>query len=155
VRRLAAIALLVLAPAALAAAQAPATDDAALSRRSRAIERSTMSPFCPGKTIYDCPSPRAAEWRADIRSWLREGASPAEIRERLQARDPSFDLDGDSPGAAGALIVLLGSSLVMLLVALVVWRRRRDEPTASDPIDGEDSPELDARLEEELERQSV
>lgn len=152
--RVALVVLLVLAPATLAVAQetTEAVDDAALSRRSRAIERSTMSPFCPGKTIYDCPSPRAAEWRADIRGWLREGASATEIRERLQARDPDFDLGGSNPGTGGALAIFLGSALVMLLIAVVIWRRRRADPAPDGPPDADDDPELDARLEEELAR---
>src|SRR5690606_7766162 len=40
------------------------------SRRAAEIYKTTMSPFCPGRTIDACPSPYATEWRDDIRQWV-------------------------------------------------------------------------------------
>lgn len=137
--------------AAPAHAQAP-SEELGLSQRSRAIERSTMSPFCPGKTLYDCPSPRAAEWRADIRGWLAEGATAEQIRRRLQAREPEFDLDGARPSGVvmGGLLALV--TLIMLAVGVVVWRRSRSPGLDEDDDEPEPPSELDARLEAELAR---
>lgn len=121
-----------------------------LAQRSRAIARGTMSPFCPGKTLYDCPSPRAAEWRADIRDWLAEGATPVQIRARLQAREPQFDLDGarPSPLVIGGLLAV--AALLMLAIGFVIWRRR--DPDPPDPEPPLEPDPLDARLESELAR---
>ena len=51
-----------------------------------AIARQTMSPFCPGRTLADCPSEYATEWRRDIRHMLAAGRSPAEIQDELERR---------------------------------------------------------------------
>ncbi len=136
------------------AASGQAPDDGALelSQRARSIETSTMSPFCPGKTLYDCPSPRAAEWRSDIRGWLAQGLSPSEIRGRLQAREPDFDLDGSDPGTGGALVILAFGVLAMLGIGAAVWRRgvrARAAEAHEAPEDGPDEG-LEERLDAEL-----
>ena len=72
-------------------ASAPRSAQMAAARRAQQLAGATMSPFCPGKTIDACPSPRAGAWRADLRRWTAEGVDSAEIRRRLQARVPGFD----------------------------------------------------------------
>lgn len=148
-------ALLVSLIAVTAAAQlgAPSTDWGAATR-ARQIEKSTLSPFCPGKTLYDCPSPAAAEWRADIQRWVREGASATEVRARLQARRPDFDLEGATgAGPIGALVAAFTFGALLLLG----WRMRRaprDEATASDDEATDDASdgELERALDRELAR---
>ena len=45
-----------------------------------------MSPFCPGRTLADCPSPNATLVKDEIRALLRSGRTEAEIRADLSAR---------------------------------------------------------------------
>ena len=63
-----------------------AGDELADSRRARGLADELMSPFCPGRTLSDCPSPNASAVREEIRAWVHEGHTDAEIRERLRAR---------------------------------------------------------------------
>lgn len=129
---------------------------AAQSRRAVAIERETMSPFCPGMTLYTCPSPNASRWRSDIREMLDEGLDETEIRARLQARAPGFDLSGQPAGGRSWTLPALAGALATLLLALVAWRLRRGrapgarEAAGDEGSEREDDPRLDARLEDEL-----
>ena len=77
---------------AFGSASASAEETPVESRQVQSIVRNTASPFCPGKTLDSCPSPKAGEWRRDIREWVGEGVPEPEIRDRLQARVPGFDL---------------------------------------------------------------
>lgn len=120
--------------------------------RVRTIERSTLSPFCPGQTLYDCPSPRAAEWRSDIRRWVDEGVSSKEIKGRLQARVPDMNLESDSPGPAPVFAI----ALVSIVVVLAFAYRARRRAQKSTPIEALSSPpaeeadELDRQIDREL-----
>ena len=121
------------------------TDD---SRTVQAIVRTTNSPFCPGKTLDSCPSPKAAEWRADINQWVEADVPEAAIRERLQQRVPGFELK-PQPVASGWLIPLV-AVLVSTLWFVVMSRRlrRRTRLVERAPIDRHRS--FDSRLDEEL-----
>lgn len=123
------------------------TEGGAADRRSLSIYRSTQSPFCPGRTLDDCPSEAAAAWRADIREWVEEGASGREIRERLQARAPDVDLSGRR-GVPGWLFALLAFGAAGFGLWAARRLRRRAPPDTSPAV----GPELDARLDEELAR---
>jgi cytochrome c-type biogenesis protein CcmH/NrfF len=129
------------------------TPAAAAGRQAQSIARATMSPFCPGKTIAACPSPRAEQWRADIRAWVSQGASAGEIQARLQRRAPGFDLEG-RPGRGWDWALPLGALAVVtiwLLVLLARLRPRGDGEQAAPPLAaGADDAELDTRLEAEL-----
>ncbi|MGD8861824.1 MAG: cytochrome c-type biogenesis protein CcmH [Myxococcales bacterium] len=138
---------------------APTAEQA--SRQAQGVARSIMSPFCPGKTVDACPSPRAGQWRREIRQWVEQGDSPEQIRARLQARVPGFDLSG-RPGARWDWALPLGA---MTLATLGLWLfvrrlrpRDRMRPPRSPSRDPEsDTPErdrddLDARIDAELAR---
>jgi hypothetical protein len=135
----------------LGAACAP--DSEVESNGSRAVQtivRTTNSPFCPGKTLDSCPSPKAAEWRTDINEWVEADVPPAEIRERLQRRVPGFDLK-PKPVTSGWLIPLLAlivSTAWFVIIARRLRPRRVERRTAPTPQD--DS--FDTRLDEELAR---
>jgi cytochrome c-type biogenesis protein CcmH/NrfF len=131
----------------------PAMAAAQDGARAVSIYRNTQSPFCPGRTLDDCPSPDAATWRADIRRWVDEGASGAEIRARLQDRVPGFDLSGRA-GVPGLGFAIGAFTLVALALGarFVVRRRRRSDPTIEPDADPTRDEELDARLDDELAR---
>ena len=139
--------LLVAACVVLASASSAQTvtgSDTERSRRAYALAGDMMSPFCPGRTLADCPSPNAAAWREEIRDWVDAGVPDAEIRTRLQARTPENDLSAVPRGPIGwalpGLILLAG--LVILTAAL----RRVTAPKGEPELD----PELEAELLQEL-----
>ena len=121
--------------------------DADDSRTVQSIVRTTNSPFCPGKTLDSCPSPRAAEWRADIHDWVEADVGAEEIRSRLQRRVPGFDLS-PKPLAFGWVIPLVALAVSTLWFFVVSRRpRRRASPSRSA---ASADPSFDARLDEEL-----
>ena len=103
-----------------------------------------MSPFCPGRTLADCPSPNAAAWREEIRLWVDAGTPDAVIRARLQARMPGTDLTAVPRGPLGW--ALPGLILLAGLGILVAALRRVTRPAAEPDVD----PELEAELLREL-----
>lgn len=127
-----------------------------VARQSQALSRTIMSPFCPGKTVDSCPSPKAGAWRRDIRDWVARGDSAEEIRARLQARAPDFDLAG-RPGVGWDWVLPVGAMLLATLGLLLVVRRLRprgDTPRESEggreAVGERDIQGLDARIEAEL-----
>jgi cytochrome c-type biogenesis protein CcmH/NrfF len=48
-----------------------------------ALAHELMSPYCPGRTLAECPSPQADELRLWILERARAGASRAEVEEEL------------------------------------------------------------------------
>jgi len=132
--------------------QAETPDEQA--KRAQDLNRTVMSPFCPGRTLEGCPSPSAKQWRDDIREWVAQGLSSDEIRRRLYQRteqdltgSPSTALDSVLPFivtlAALVLLVLLLRKLVKPTPVAEGSSRKAGEP-ATNPQD------LDARLDEEL-----
>ena len=117
----------------------------------QAIVRNTASPFCPGKTLNSCPSPKAGEWRRDIREWVVDGVPEPEIRDRLQARVPGFDLS-IPPVKSGWVIPVVAvalSTLWLVVMARRFTRRRASSLPVETPTQ---ALALDARLDEELAR---
>ncbi len=120
------------------------------SRQVQAIVRTTNSPFCPGKTLDSCPSPRAAQWRQDINAWVSDGVEETEIRQRLQSRVPSFELRPEpvKTGWVIPLLALLVSTLWLVIVARSFRQPAPPRPSRPPPQDAI----LDARLDDELAR---
>lgn len=124
-----------------------------VARKSASIAKQTMSPFCPGRTLADCPSPSAAEWRREIEVMVAEGREAPEIQSLLSDR-AALDLSGSpQKDASYAVPVTLAVSAVLLL-AVIFFRLRGGRPTPSTPkpearanVDG-----LDDRLDDELDR---
>ena len=115
-------------------------EEASESRQVQSIVRTTNSPFCPGKTLDSCPSPRAAAWRQDINVWVEDGVSEGEIRERLQSRVPDFNLSPE-PVKSGWVIpafAVLLSTIWLLIVARSFQRapgpNRRSTDAAAEEV---------------------
>lgn len=137
-------------------------DAEARERKANAIARQVMSPFCPGRTLWGCPSPNAAEWREDIRTWVGEGLTAEEIRARLEKRAPGFDLSGAPSTSLGwglpALLALMSVGLLAFVLSRLVRRGSAATPVARTAPEGtsattEGDAELDARLDAELDRE--
>ena len=132
-------------------------DDPATEAKAFDIAKRTMSPFCPGRTLADCPSGKATEWRQDIRAFLKQGKSAAEIQKILNAR-AGENLTGTPESSLGWLLPVGLCVGALGVLTLVVSRiRREDAPTESGPgprhvandedddeDDDEDAPQSDA-----------
>lgn len=94
-------------------------------REAQEISASTLSPFCPGKTLASCPSGKAADWRRDIRAWVAEGIDAETIEAKLQARTPDFEISSVPDSALSWIgpIVLLGLLTLGLAAAAFLTRR--------------------------------
>ena len=105
-----------------------------------------MSPFCPGRTLSDCPSPDAQAVRDEIRGWLAAGQSEREIREQLGQRFGD-ELVGVPRSAWGWLLpiaILVAGALGLAIGFSRIGRR---------PAPRELPPELEAELSRELDQQ--
>ncbi|HXS19552.1 MAG TPA: cytochrome c-type biogenesis protein CcmH [Polyangiaceae bacterium] len=89
-----------------------------VAQRAAAIARQTMSPFCPGRTLSDCPSEYATAWRRDIRAMVARGMSADEIQRELESR-VGANLSGSPHRGAGygvSIGLALGAALVLFFV---------------------------------------
>lgn len=109
--------VIVLASGVASAAQTESAEEQV--RRAAEISKTTMSPFCPGRTVDACPSPNATAWREDIRKWVAEGVSTEEIRHRLKARADQ-DLSGAPSTALDAVLPVLATVLSLVLLGLLL-----------------------------------
>jgi cytochrome c-type biogenesis protein CcmH/NrfF len=113
------------------------------------IASRTMSPFCPGRTLADCPSGNATEWRQDIRKMLQQGMSPAEIQKVLNQR-AGENLSGTPESSLGWVLPVGLCVGALALLTLVFKRIRRQDATdlAQPPVrsrdDDDDDDETDA-----------
>jgi cytochrome c-type biogenesis protein CcmH len=118
-----------------------------------------MSPFCPGLTLAQCPSPGADSLRRDIRSRLAFGETPQAITtayasdwgEQMLGAPPVHDWGVLLWSLPGVLLVLGGVALALWLPAL-----RRRGAAAGEAGPGAEGgtpvePALRRRLDEELE----
>jgi cytochrome c-type biogenesis protein CcmH/NrfF len=67
------------------AQQANPVVDPQVEQEASELFNKVMSPFCPGRTIANCPSPQAAELQVSIKEKLSEGESPEQIEAELYA----------------------------------------------------------------------
>ncbi len=113
-----------------------------------------MSPFCPGRTIANCPSPQAADLQVTIREKLSRGDSPEQIEAELYA---TFGDDIRAiPRARGFNLlawVVPGVFFLLGLLILSRWLPRMREaasssagPAAAASVE----PELAERIQQEL-----
>ena len=117
---------------------------------SRELERELMSPYCPGRSLIECPSPAATELRLWIQGQEQAGVARATVEQRL------FEQFGDqlrhSPRAEGwglfAYLVPAGALLAGAVFVLGFLRRetRAAAPAAPAPPDPELVREVDREL---------
>ncbi len=118
-----------------------------------AVANELMSPYCPGRTLADCPSDQAAQLRRWILDQEQKGRSRADVESELYARYGDVIRQAPRPDGFGlaayvipTVAFLAGGTLVGLFL-----RRQRSAlaaPHAAVPLD----PELDRLIEEEMRR---
>jgi cytochrome c-type biogenesis protein CcmH/NrfF len=116
------------------------------------IFSATMSPFCPGLLLSNCPSPQAGVLRDTIRAWLAAGVPADSIRAMLLAVYGEQVRAAPRLGGFGLLAwVVPGAALVVGGLGVAWWLRRvsrRASPAEPDP--GALTSEETTRLEREL-----
>jgi cytochrome c-type biogenesis protein CcmH/NrfF len=118
------------------------------------LERELMSPYCPGRSLVECPSPQATELRMWIHAQEQAGASRADVEARL-VQEFGEETLRHAPRAEGwGLWAYLTPGLVMLAGgALVVWFFRRSAGAGAQvppaPVLLRD-PELEREVDREL-----
>lgn len=124
--------------------------DAESARRAHRLATDLMSPYCPGRTLADCPSPDAAALRSELRALLDGGVPEQEVRAQLEQR-----FGGAISGVPRTRLgwVLPGIALVLgalgLAIALHRLLRAPRGGAAQPPVS---DPELEAQLDAEIER---
>ena len=133
---------------------AAAGSDDEKDRRVREITESINSPFCPASTLATCGSANAAQWKIEIRQWVDDGLTKNEICARLEERVQHKLCVGPRRPWMWSLPFLIAAASLGLL-ALVLRRFVRpaneDETSDKDARLTAESPNLDERLDRELE----
>lgn len=133
-------------------AQSPASvDKAAAQAEAQVLFREVMSPFCPGLTLADCPSPNAFELRKDIQARLERGESRESIVDALVAQygtellsDPSDTPIGRVVWGVPFLLAALAAGILAILVRRMTHGQPSETPGSAEP------PAVRERLDEEL-----
>ena len=125
----------------------------ALDRESTNLYQQVFSPFCPGRSLNDCPSSKAGELKDEMRAELEAGKSPEVILNEV------FQKYGDQYRAVpqfsgvGVLVWLVPIGFVAIGLAVAVGVSISRKKTASAAV-SQNKPALSAdeerRVQEEL-----
>jgi cytochrome c-type biogenesis protein CcmH/NrfF len=121
------------------------------TRDEARLFRAVMSPFCPGLTLADCPSPAAFELRKSLSARLARGESrDAVVGELVTQYGPQILADpSDTPiGRVVWGVPIAASLLAALGVVLRRWGHTRLTEAAAAPAPA--TRDLTMRLDEEL-----
>jgi cytochrome c-type biogenesis protein CcmH len=123
-----------------------------LNHRATTMYQQVLSPFCPGRSLNDCPSSKAAELKDQMRDRLAQGEAPEAIIEAVIAQYGEQYRAVPRFSGVGMFVWLIPLSFVVLggLVALKVSSGRKGAKSA--PVQPPLSPEVQRRVEEELSR---
>jgi len=108
-----------------------------------------MSPFCPGRTISDCPSPQAASLKAWIVVQAAAGRSREDVEEELYDRYGDVILAAPRSEGFGATAYWIPVAVFLAGGALVAWFLRRSTVRTASPAPRLD-PEVERKLDEVL-----
>ncbi len=103
--------------------------DLVLDQQAREIFSTTMSPYCPGLLISDCPSGKASELKVEIREWLQSGKNTEQVRTELQQRYKS-NLDARPPTEGFGALMWVVPALLLFVGALIIARWLRAQVQA-------------------------
>ncbi len=114
-----------------------------------------MSPFCPGRSLADCPSPQAESLRAWILVQEATGRSQADVETELLERYGDVILSApraEGIGLAAYAIPALAFVVGGVLVGVFLRRSTRAGSPPPGPVAEALDPELARLVDEDLER---
>lgn len=112
-----------------------------------------MSPYCPGRTLADCPSGQAEELRLWIVEQERQGRPKQEVARQIYERFGDIVLSAPRASGFGLAAYLIPLFFFLAGGALVfVFLRRQTRLREAGPPGAEPPPDPDAlrRIDEEL-----
>ncbi|MCC7125697.1 MAG: cytochrome c-type biogenesis protein CcmH [Acidobacteria bacterium] len=144
------VVLLCVSPLLAQQAQTDAQKEAAV------LFRVVMSPFCPGLTLADCPSPAAFEMRREIEARLEKGEPQDAIVQELVTKygaqilaDPSGTPIGSIVWGVPIVLSVLAATALALFLRRATNRSRQPDDDAHPARDVEDAA-MKNRIDEEL-----
>ncbi len=121
-----------------------------VAAEAREIFETVMSPYCPGRTISNCPSPEADQLRDVITRKLTAGEAQADIKEEL------YEVFGDElrtiPKASGFGLlawIVPGIGFLIGVWWIVGWMRRSG--TSTTDVGKTDTTGIDSAAKSKLE----
>jgi cytochrome c-type biogenesis protein CcmH len=119
---------------------------------SEQLEHELMSPYCPGRSLTECPSPQATELRLWIQAQERAGVPREQVEARLFAQFGDQLRHGPRAEGWGLWAYLVPAAALAAGGALVfAFLRRQGRPAPAPPEAAPPrDPELERRLDEEL-----
>jgi cytochrome c-type biogenesis protein CcmH len=113
-----------------------------------------MSPFCPGRSLSDCPSPNAAELRQWIIDQEKAGVPRTAVEEQLFARWGDQLRQAPRADGVGVLAYVIPAVALVAGAAIVfVFLRRQARAAPPRPAPAVGGPGLDDELEREIDRE--
>jgi cytochrome c-type biogenesis protein CcmH/NrfF len=148
-------AYLYLTIASLAAPHAYADDSrAALDAKAYQLYQQVLSPFCPGRSLNDCPSSKAQELKGQMRQKMEQGVPDQVILDEVFASFgdqyravPHYAGFGKLVWWAPIAFILLGACLIALLASRKKRRVVAEEARSQNTL----SEEMRATIRRELE----
>jgi cytochrome c-type biogenesis protein CcmH len=122
-----------------------------LESETHDISGMVMSPFCPGRSLNDCPSSQATELRGQIYTLLEQGKSKDQVLNELYGQ--YGDQIRAMPKSEGFGLVGWASPFVFLflgLTILLVWLKKHRPQELPTQKTTAISSEMKKRIEEEI-----
>lgn len=124
----------------------------AIDKQTQEISSQVLSPFCPGRTLNDCPSSAASELKQKISGMLSAG------KTREQVLNEMFATYGEEMRAApkkegfGLLAWLIPPAFLLAgLLFFFVWIKKHNQAATHHQSDGSTiDPEVLKKIEEEV-----
>ena len=127
----------------------------ALDREATNLYQQVFSPFCPGRSLNDCPSSKAAELKDEMRAQLKAGkSSEAVLQEVFQKYGDQYRTVPKFAGV-GILVWLVPASFVLIGLILAVsfsLRKKKASAVKEERRSTQLSAEDERRVQEELAR---
>ena len=138
-----------------ARSQESAPDAQRIDTRANDLYDEIMSPFCPGRTLANCPSPQAATMRERVKQQLAAGMAEAEIVDSLYGVYGEIVLGAPRAEGIGILAWVMPAAFLLLGVGLLLaWLRSTGRrvagqgPGPAPDLDPAEQARLDAELSE-------
>lgn len=124
-----------------------------LDKQAYELYQQVFSPFCPGRSLNDCPSSKAHELKVQMRQKLEEGVPSQTVLEEVFAKFGDQYRAVPSYNGVGKLVwwVPLGFVFLGLGVALAVgFGRKKNETASQSSLQPILNDEVKAQIEHEL-----